>query len=556
MKGKTDKTFLCPHCGERHDKTEDFCPSTEREVLDHYKLLGNLLDEKYEIERVIGQGGMGVVYQARHLLIERKLAVKVLSSEIATKPEIVKRFYNEARTAANIGHDHIIEITDMGIYGKSPYIVMEYLEGTSLSGFMEGKVLSVDDAVGIIMQVLHALEAVHTKDVVHRDLKPDNIFLIRKPGTKKFVKILDFGISKLKSTENTTLTLTKTGTVLGTPAYMSPEQAAGLKEQDLKIDIYAAGAILYEMLTGITPFRGDNYNALIAAILTAEPKKPRELNPDIPEALESIVMKALAREPGKRFESCGAFLKALRPYAPAWPVIPPPDSDPSRNIPPLESLTKETLVPRDGSMMVSTSHGVSTHGLGVAAPTAEKKKRGMLWIAAGIGAFVIAALVLGLTVIPGLGGGSDPTAPAAGSLPGDKGGGQAKKQKDDEEDFVPKPVTLKLLGLPEGAVVKVDDKVLKNNPAIVDPAPSRRRIVVEAEGYMPWKVEQIVDANTTISVAMTKLETEKESSGAKKASTGAKAAAKDSTAGKDSGAKTGSGTYKGKVKLSEHDYPE
>jgi serine/threonine protein kinase len=553
VKSKKIKTFLCPHCGNRHDRTENRCPETEKEILDHHKLLGNTLNEKYEIERVIGQGGMGVVYQARHLLIEKKMAVKVMSQEIAAKPEIVKRFYNEAKTAANIGHDHIIEITDMGIYGKSPYIVMEYLEGTSLTDYMEDKVLSVEDAVGIVMQVLDALDAVHKKEVVHRDLKPDNIFLIKKPGTTKFVKILDFGISKLKPAETTDPTLTKTGTVLGTPAYMSPEQAGGLKEQDLKIDIYAVGAILYEMLTGQTPFNGDNYNALIAAILTAEPKKPRELNPDIPRPLQDIIMKALLKEPEKRFPDCGAFMKALRPFTPAWSVIPPPDKDTAETPPGPATPGKETLVPREGSMMLTTSKmGVSTHGMGPSEPAAKKGKRSMLWIGVGIGAVAIAALIVGLSIFPTLRGGAGPAAPAAGEPSGEKTGEPAKKKAADEEDFVPRPVTLKFLGLPVGAAVTVDGSMLENNPALVDPSPSRRIILVEAEGYMPWKVEQVVDANTTIVVDMKKLEKPKEALAPKKVSEGAKEAG----AGKAATKKTETGVHKGKVKLSEQEYPE
>ena len=554
MRAKADKTFLCPHCGQRHNKTEKLCPETEKEIQDHHKLLGNKLNGKYEIERVIGVGGMGVVYQARHLLIERKLAVKVMSQEIAAKPEIVQRFYNEAKTAASIGHDHIIEITDMGLYGKSPYIVMEYLEGTSLSDYMEDKVLPVEEAVGILMQVLHALDAVHEKGVVHRDLKPDNIFLIKKPGTTKFVKILDFGISKLKPTEDANPTLTKTGTVLGTPAYMSPEQAAGLKEQDLRIDIYAVGAILYEMLTGQVPFSGDSYNALIAAILTAEPKNPRELNPDIPRPLQDIILKALVKEPEKRFQDCRELMKALRPFTPTWSVIPPPNTVSEQASPVPASPSKETLVPREGSMMLTTSKmGVSTHGLGPSGPAEKKGKRSMLWIGVGIGTAAIAALIISLTVVSALKDRTGGNAPAAGEPSGEKTGGPAGKKEAAEEEFVTRPVTLKFLGLPVGSVVTVDGSELENNPAIIDPSPSRRIILVEAEGYTPWKVEQVVDANTTIIVDMNKLEKPKEALAPKKGPEGTKEAGTGKAAATK---KTGTGVYKGKVKLSEQEYPE
>jgi serine/threonine protein kinase len=235
MNGETIPSFLCPHCGKRHPMEEKACPATGTPIEAHQRLLGNVLEGKYAIEKIIGQGGMGVVYRARHTLIGRKLAIKVLASEVASHPEIVQRFYNEARTAASIGDEHVIEITDMGTHGGSPFIVMEYLDGESLAFYLKSHRVSIGDAAGITVQVLTTLSAVHDKGVIHRDLKPDNIFLVSKPGRRFFIKILDFGISKLKVAETQNMGLTRTGTVMGTPYYMSPEQAMGVGTRGLRI---------------------------------------------------------------------------------------------------------------------------------------------------------------------------------------------------------------------------------------------------------------------------------------------------------------------------------
>ncbi len=280
---------------------------------------GVVLDGKYELIRKIGEGGMGSVYEANHKLIGRKLAVKFLHPQYASSEEVVTRFQREAQAAAQIGHENIIEVTDMGTDDDdSPYLVMEFLKGCDVKQLIEAEgVQTPKRTAHIMVQALNALQAAHDVGIIHRDLKPENIYLIEKGGNPDYVKLLDFGISKFRALETDGVKgLTQTGTVLGTPHYMSPEQARG--EQDLtpRSDIYAMGIILYQMLTGELPFDAPNYNALLIKILTEEPDPPNHLNPDLPEDLVKTIETAMARAAMDRFESCDDFRSHLIPFAP------------------------------------------------------------------------------------------------------------------------------------------------------------------------------------------------------------------------------------------------
>ncbi|MBI5500543.1 MAG: protein kinase [Deltaproteobacteria bacterium] len=353
------------------------------EVAANDPMVGRTIEGKYEIVRRIGEGGMGSVYEARHLLLDKKLAVKVLLPEVAGDPEVVQRFHNEARIAASLGHENVIEITDMGVLPSgSPFIVMEFLQGESLAHRLEeNNRLSTSETVRILAPVLDALAVVHEAGVVHRDLKPDNVFLARRSGAegaRTVVKLLDFGISKLRCAETGNFHLTRTGTVLGTPYYMSPEQASGCKDLDQRADLYAVGVMLYEMLVGRRPFEGDTYNALLAAILTRDPPRPRELCPDIPEALEAIILRAMARDAAQRFPTASEFLHALAPFGPPGLV---PRSSPSR------------LAPLPSRSAVGTPAARSVDREGDARP----RRGGLLWIVTG--GLVAAAAAVALLVL-------------------------------------------------------------------------------------------------------------------------------------------------------------
>jgi serine/threonine protein kinase len=267
-------------------------------------LIGVTLNERYEVTAKLGQGGMGAVYEAKHTLIGKRVAVKVLLDKHAEKDQIVARLKQEARLASSIGHDNIVDITDFGttIAGRT-FVVMEYLEGQSLGALIskQGR-LEGDRAVAICAQIASALAAAHDKGIVHRDIKPENIFLVTR-GDKDFVKVVDFGISKSMEGEDEDVRLTQTGMVLGTPLYMSPEQARGDDDLDHRIDIYALGVILYESVTGKVPFQGKNYLNILTQVISEEPTIPSEIVPEVDRDIESVILKAMAKDRDQRYQT-------------------------------------------------------------------------------------------------------------------------------------------------------------------------------------------------------------------------------------------------------------
>lgn len=273
--------------------------------------VGATLENKYRLTAKLGQGGMGSVYKGEHTVIGKTVAVKFLHTRFVGQKQVVQRFYREARAAAAIGHENIIDVVDVGISQEGdPYLVMEYLEGESLADMLArvGPV-SIEAACGVMEPALLALSAAHAKGIVHRDLKPDNIFLVFRDGGPPKVKLIDFGISKVAGGADK---LTRTGSVMGTPAYMAPEQARGDADLDHRADVYAMGVILYEMLTGALPFPGDTFASIMARILTEKPLPPLEVRPDFPRVVEPIVMKALEKDPAARYQSAAELLAALQ----------------------------------------------------------------------------------------------------------------------------------------------------------------------------------------------------------------------------------------------------
>lgn len=243
-------------------------------------LLGSLAAGRYRLVRLLGEGGMGRVYLAEHEAIQKKVALKVLRNEFSARTEIVTRFQQEAISASRIKHPNVLDVFDFGqLEDGSFFLAMEFLEGNDLADELS-RVHQVHPrrAVRVAVQVCRALGAAHSRGVIHRDMKPENVFLIGDP-TAPFVKLLDFGISKQ---QNGTAALTRTGMIIGTPAYMAPEQARGA-HVDHRVDIYAVGAILYRALTGRCPFEAEDPPAVLTAVLTAEPVRPRTLVPAIPD---------------------------------------------------------------------------------------------------------------------------------------------------------------------------------------------------------------------------------------------------------------------------------
>ncbi|AKT36426.1 serine/threonine-protein kinase [Chondromyces crocatus] len=278
--------------------------------------MGQIISDKYRVRAVIGEGGMGSVFEAEHMHIGRLVAVKVLHPKEAEKKEAISRLEHEARIAGRIGHPNICEVYDIGrLPDGSPYLVMERLHGETLAQRIQnGGPLNPYEAADMMLQVLSALVAAHQRDVVHRDLKPENIFLSQRAGMLPLAKILDFGISKLVGVEDTAMDLTQPGMVMGTPYYMAPEQARGDRQIDHRVDLWATGVILYESLTGQRPFVARNYNALLVQILTAWHRPVHELNPSVPHRMAKLVDKALAKGREERFQSATEFLEGIRKF--------------------------------------------------------------------------------------------------------------------------------------------------------------------------------------------------------------------------------------------------
>ena len=274
---------------------------------------GQVLDGKYRIAKLIGEGGMGAVFEGVNTFINRKVAIKVLHAASAGNEQVLRRFEREAQAAGTIGSDHILEVIDLGsLPGGDRYMVMEFLEGEELSTRIERKGrLSPEELCPILRQTLVGLKAAHAAQIIHRDLKPENIFVLReKAGQKDFVKIIDFGISKFNALGGD-MSMTTTGAVMGTPYYMSPEQAKGMAHVDARTDIYAVGVIMYQALTGSVPFDGTSFNELMFKIVLAEPP---ELDDRVPEGFRAIVMKAMARDTGDRYQTADEFIAALDQY--------------------------------------------------------------------------------------------------------------------------------------------------------------------------------------------------------------------------------------------------
>jgi len=276
------------------------------------EILGTTLSDRYLVTRKIGQGGMGAVYEATHTLIGKRVAVKVLLEKYAQREAIVRRLKQEAQLASSIGNEHIIDITDFGTTSDGrTFVVMEYLEGESLAEALARETqLSEQRILRIASQTASALAAAHAKGIVHRDIKPENVFLVKRKDTE-FVKVVDFGISKslrASDTDEETTRLTQTGMVLGTPLYMSPEQARGDDELDHRVDVYALGVIMYECATGRVPFVGNNYLSVISQVLNEEPRSLREQRPEFSEEFESVVLKAMSKDVKERYQSSNEML--------------------------------------------------------------------------------------------------------------------------------------------------------------------------------------------------------------------------------------------------------
>ena len=267
----------------------------------------------YRILSKIGVGGMGAVYLAVHPLIGKKVALKVIHRELAGNREIVQRFFQEARVVNQIGNEHIVEIHDFGVSPDNDHFyIMEYLEGRTLASILtKDGMLNVMRALHVGAQIANALSAAHEAGVIHRDLKPDNIMLMKRLGDPDFVKVLDFGLAKMFTANNASAVKTAAGVLLGTPQYMSPEACESKSGIDHRTDIYALGVLLFQMTTGKLPFEGESMGEILVKQVTALPPAPRGLNPEIPPSVEQVLLRCLAKTPNARFSTMQDLRQAL-----------------------------------------------------------------------------------------------------------------------------------------------------------------------------------------------------------------------------------------------------
>jgi eukaryotic-like serine/threonine-protein kinase len=283
---------------------------------------GDMLAGKYRVERLLGEGGMGYVVAAIHEQLHQRVAVKFLAPELCENQDAAHRFLREARAAVRIQSEHVARVLDVGeLEGGAPYMVMEFLSGNDLAREIQARGrFEIPTAIDYLLQASEAVAEAHSIGLIHRDLKPANLFLTRRPDGTPLVKVLDFGISKALTSESSSKdhpSLTAAQSLLGSPAYMSPEQARRPKTVDTRTDIWAFGVILYEFLTGSTPWHGDHPLEVLTAAVSDPMPSLCDVRADVPRELENVIAKCLAKKPEDRHQSIAELAQALAPFAPA-----------------------------------------------------------------------------------------------------------------------------------------------------------------------------------------------------------------------------------------------
>ncbi len=476
--------------------------------------IGQILDRKYRITRLVGAGGMGTVYEAEHILLSRKVAVKVMHPEYVSNPESVERFFREAKAASAIGHPNIIDIHDVGREDDDTiFIVMELLSGRSLDNIIDDDGgCTIEHSVHIALQILSALEAAHEKGIIHRDLKADNVFLSLNARGREEIKLLDFGIAKIEKGNTANLGLTKEGNVVGTPYYLSPEQARGGKFVDLRMDIWGVGVLMYEMLSGSLPFKGENYNEILSNILMTEATPLKDLAPAVPDALIEVVARAMAKDPEGRFTNAGEMMTALTPFH-------------SIDREDMSTIVFETLNLSSGAHRLGSGEGATAQpGKGkdlrnsdpnaqtmdldldemqyadsISAPIVRRSNTPFV-IAAGVGMAAIAA-ILGFALV-GMEGGEDIVSPTNNVSPPTSPGITTVRENltiDKSE------VTLEIAGVPGDGTITLDGLEV-TSPVTREASDSPVLLKVEAPGREPFEKALTLQKDQMIRVEMKELE--------------------------------------------------
>jgi serine/threonine-protein kinase len=447
------------------------------------RLLGTTIGN-YKITAEIGHGGMGVVYLAEHPALGRKAAVKVLHPRLAAEPTSVSRFFHEARASNAIRHPNIVEAYDYGtLPDGTSYIVMEYLEGESLAARL-GHVgrLPVRLALDFANQAVGALAAAHGKGIVHRDLKPDNLFVTPDPRapSSELIKILDFGIAKLAASVDGAFShKTRTGALLGTPLYMSPEQCLGVKEVDRRTDIYSLGCILYEMVCGAPPFVSEGFGALVNMHINQAPDPPSRRSPDVSASVEALLLKMLAKNADERFQTMDAVREALSVEIARAPTYRPGDTPASIGQARRHSSSATTL---------SAAAGVTA----ATVPPRNGYRRALRIGAVAAGALAVMAVVA-LRRGPSSPGPAAPAPAVSVSNPVPAPAPSAPAPAPAVAPAAPASVEVILDSSPEGASVDADGIAIGTTPMKwqVEPTGSPRTLTFKLPGYRQEVVKTV-----------------------------------------------------------------
>jgi serine/threonine-protein kinase len=503
----------CPQCGTRFSEHVAFCPhdgsptqeAQEAPPADPY--LGRVVDGRYRVESVLGEGGMGIVYLISHAVLGKRMALKVLRGDMARDSEVVQRFVQEAQSATQIGHPNIVDISDFGkMPDGSAYFVMEYLDGRSLTDLVaRGGSIPMQRAVHIVRQIASALEAAHERGIVHRDLKPDNIYVVKQGEDDSFVKVLDFGIAKVGGASSK---LTKTGMIFGTPHYMSPEQAAG-QGVDRRTDVYALGVIMYEMFAGRVPFDGDTFMGILSKHMFQEPVPPSQVLGASLGALEDVILRALAKKLDARYPSMSDLIADLDRVQSGAPVtrggIAPPGNLADVLEPPSRTelrLGRATPEPEDTAATLPVASRMPLV-IGAAALL------GLFGAGAAAGAYVLATEPA--TTEPAT---TSPVAPATAAPPGTTTSPAVAGSPTAPSSAVAPPsgvirageaavVTVTIESVPPGAEVLLDGAIVGRTPLVVPrPTSGEREVVVRLRGYDESRVVMLPTSGSSVSVTL------------------------------------------------------
>ena len=404
--------------------------------------VGDVLEGKYRIERVLGRGGMGTVYEGVHTRIHRRVAIKVLKGALAANDEMVKRFEREALAASTVKSNHVVEVFDVGqMPDGERYMILEYLDGESLSARLKRlKTMAPNQIFPLAVEMLEGLDAAHAAGIVHRDLKPANIFIAKDDSGSECVKVLDFGVSKFA---DLTDTVTQTGAVVGTPFYMAPEQTRGARNAGVRSDIYAVGAILFRALTGRPPFVAETIHELIAKLISTTPPKVTDVAPTVDPAASAIVDRALEQDPKARYQSAREMIEALvawhgRPSASVAGAIAAPAADeaptvatPASSLHRLDSATSLGTPP---PAVAGSADQLTPSPATLDSQATPSRPRFRLWVGAALAALVAA----GIAVVTFTGRAPDAAEPAAGASPVDDQP-DPSPAADEQEDSVQTP---------------------------------------------------------------------------------------------------------------------